>query len=137
MMHVHLVFVTKYCKSVFDFKILNEMEQIFRDICNIYESRLVEFEVENDHVHLLIEYPPKVCIAKLVDSLKGVFSRRLRQLFPQISKNYYKMLCDHLVTLQVLVVVPHLKLLNNILKNNNKDPTKPYISHLEGKSLTA
>ena len=90
MMHVHLVFVTKYRKRVFDSKILTEMEQIFKDICNISESKLVEFEGEDDYVHLLVEYPPKVCISKLVNSLKGVSSRHLRKRFPQISKHYYK-----------------------------------------------
>jgi len=90
MMHVHLVFVTKYRKRVFDSKILDEMEKIFEDICHIVESKLVEFDGEHDHVHLLVEYPPKVCISKLVNSLKGVSSRRLRQRFPEISKDYYK-----------------------------------------------
>jgi putative transposase len=40
-----------------------------------FESTLVEFEGENDHVHLLVEYPPKVAVSKLVNSLKGVSSR--------------------------------------------------------------
>jgi putative transposase len=42
----------------------------------------VEFEGEKDHVHLLVNYPPKVAISKLVNSLKGVSSRMIRK------KNY-------------------------------------------------
>ena len=42
----------------------------------------MEFDGENDHVHLLVNYPPKVSISKLVNSLKGVSSRMIRQ------KNY-------------------------------------------------
>ena len=34
---------------------------------------------EDDHVHLLVEYPPKVAVSSLVNSLKGVSSRLLRQ----------------------------------------------------------
>lgn len=41
-------------------------------------GRLVEFNGEHDHVHLLIEYPPKVAISKPVNSLKGVSARKLR-----------------------------------------------------------
>ena len=47
-----------------------------------FEAQLVDFDGENDHVHLLVNYPPKVSISKLVNSLKGVSSRMIRK------KNY-------------------------------------------------
>ncbi len=78
-MHVHLVFVTKYRRKVFNKKILNDLKQIFSDVCNDFESNLVEFDGEQDHVHLLINYPPKVAISKLVNSLKGVSSRLIKR----------------------------------------------------------
>lgn len=90
MMHVHLVFVTKYRKKVFACETLDAAREIFADVCNDFEARLVEFEGEKDHVHLLVEYPPKVSVSKLVNSLKGVSSRHLRQRYPSIAKNYYK-----------------------------------------------
>ena len=37
-----------------------------------FESELVEFDGEDDHVHLLVNYPPKVSVSNLVNSLKGV-----------------------------------------------------------------
>jgi putative transposase len=79
LMHVHLVFVTKYRRKVFTKQILNELRAIFSSVCTDFESHLVEFEGEGDHVHLLIEYPPKVSISKLVNSLKGVSSRLIRK----------------------------------------------------------
>ena len=45
---------------------------------------------EHDHVHLLIEYPPKLAVSKLVNSLKGVSSRLLRKHLPMIKKYYWK-----------------------------------------------
>ena len=78
-MHVHLVFVTKYRRKVFNKKILNDLKQIFSDVCNDFESNLVEFDGEQDHVHLLINYPPKAAISKLVNSLKGVSSRLIKR----------------------------------------------------------
>jgi len=45
---------------------------------------------EDDHVHLLIEYPPKISISSLVNSLKGVSSRLLRRQRPDIVKRYWK-----------------------------------------------
>lgn len=90
LMHCHLVFVTKYRKKVFSEKHLNYMEQVFAYICEKFESELVEFNGEEDHVHVLINYPPKFSIAKIVNALKGVSSRRLRQNYPSISNRYYK-----------------------------------------------
>ncbi len=50
---------------------------------------------EDDHVHLLIEYPPKVPVSSLVNSLKGVSSRLLRQRRPDTAKRYWKgVLCS-------------------------------------------
>ena len=82
LMHVHLVFVTKYRRKVFTQQILEELRVIFTDVCTDFEARLDEFEGDGDHVHLLIEYPPKVSVSKLVNSLKGVSSRLIRK------KNY-------------------------------------------------
>jgi putative transposase len=87
MMHVHLVFVSKYRKKLFTKEILNFMETIFKDVCNDFGSELKEFNGEGDHVHLLINYPPKVAVSNLVNSLKGVSSRHIRkQQFPGLHK---------------------------------------------------
>ena len=86
-MHVHLVFVTKYRRSVFTKKILLELEKIFQNVCDDFESTLVEMNGEKDHVHLLVNYPPKISISKLVNSLKGVSSRMIRKgNYPTIQK---------------------------------------------------
>ncbi len=86
-LHVHLVFVTKYRRDVFTKEILDDLENIFHDICFKFESELVEFDGEKDHVHLLVNYPPKVSISSLVNSLKGVSSRLIRQKqYPSITK---------------------------------------------------
>jgi putative transposase len=39
----------------------------------------MEFNGEHDHVHLLLNYPPKVSVSALVNSLKRVSSRMIRQ----------------------------------------------------------
>ncbi len=80
-LHVHLVFVTKYRRGVLNDDMLALCETTMREVCDNFEARLIEFNGEEDHVHLLIEYPPKVAISKLVNSLKGVSARRLRYEF--------------------------------------------------------
>jgi putative transposase len=86
LMHVHLVFVAKYRRKVFTKEILNELQAIFSKICKDFEAELVEFDGEHDHVHLLINYPPKVAISKLVNSLKGASAHRIRKKnYPTVS----------------------------------------------------
>ena len=89
-MHVHLVFVTKYRRCALSSQILKDMGNIFRNVCKDFEAELVEFDGEKDHVHLLINYPPKITVSKLVNSLKGVSSRLLRKHHPELHKYYCK-----------------------------------------------
>tara|TARA_R110001583_G_scaffold28481_2_gene101012 strand:+ start:8953 stop:9438 length:486 start_codon:yes stop_codon:yes gene_type:complete len=75
LMHVHLVFVTQYRREVFTREILDDRS----GICADFEAELVAFDGEDDHVHLLVNYPPKVAVSALVNSLKGVSSRMIRK----------------------------------------------------------
>ena len=89
-LHVHLVFVTKYRKQVFNDEILKDLEIIFKDVCQNFETELVEMNGETEHIHLLLNYPPKVSVSKLVNSLKGVSSRLIRKQHPDLKKSYWK-----------------------------------------------
>ena len=83
-LHVHLVFVTKYRRAVFTKQILDDLRVIFSSVCDDFEAHLVEFDGEKDHVHLLITYPPKVSVSRLVNSLKGISSRLIRKNYPSV-----------------------------------------------------
>jgi putative transposase len=90
-MHVHLVFVTKYRRNVFTKIILKELREIFHSVCEDFGAELAEFDGEKDHVHLLVNYPPKVSVSKLVNSLKGVSSRLIRKTgYPTIQQALWK-----------------------------------------------
>jgi putative transposase len=80
-LHVHLVFVTKYRRKVFTADHLTLLADVFADVCADFGAVLTECNGEDDHVHLLIEYPPTVQHSRLVNSLKGLSSRRLRQRY--------------------------------------------------------
>ena len=54
-----------------------------RDVCADLGAELREFNGEADHVHLLVHYPPRVALSRLVGSLKGVSARRLRTGVPR------------------------------------------------------
>ncbi|WP_429579714.1 IS200/IS605 family transposase [Paraburkholderia youngii] len=71
----------RHLELVFKKEHLEAMQQILANVCRDFEAELVEFNGEHDHVHLLVNYPPKVALSTLVASLKGVSSRMLRQQF--------------------------------------------------------
>lgn len=72
LLHVHLVFVTKYRRRVFTDPMLTFCEHTLRTVCAELDVELVEFNGEADHVHLLVAYPPTLAISVLAQRLKGL-----------------------------------------------------------------
>jgi putative transposase len=88
LLYAHLVFVTKYRRKIFKQEHLEEMKLIFTRVCQSFESELIECNGETDHVHLLVNYPPKVSVSRLVNSLKTASSRVLRNKYSQHINQY-------------------------------------------------
>ena len=85
-LHAHFVFVTKYRRGVISGHALEVICDSMKSICRDFDVVLKEIDGEDDHVHLLVEYPPSVTLSRLVNSLKGVASRRLRsRKFPEVT----------------------------------------------------
>ena len=89
-LNLHLVFKTKYRKKMFADKMYKRLHFHFNRVCNDFRCKLVETNGENDHVHLLIKPLPHTTPSRLVNSLKGVSSRFLRQEFPELEQYYWK-----------------------------------------------
>ncbi|AGS58790.1 transposase [Proteus mirabilis BB2000] len=86
-----MVFVTKYRRKIFYQDAIEKLRDYFASVCADFDVELVEMNGERDHVHLLINYPPKLAISNLVNSLKGVSSRLLRRDRLDIAqRDYYK-----------------------------------------------
>ncbi|MGW0595416.1 IS200/IS605 family transposase [Streptosporangium sp. NPDC002607] len=81
-LHTHLVLTPRYRRGVFTDELLCRCEDIMIEVCGSFGAELVEFNGEEDHVHLLVHYPPKVALSTLVNSLKGVSARLLRKEYP-------------------------------------------------------
>jgi putative transposase len=77
----HLVFVTKFRRGVFTKEMLARIMTIFEETCVQMECELLEFNGEDDHVHMLVVVPTKLAVANLVGKLKGKSSYILRKEF--------------------------------------------------------
>jgi putative transposase len=80
----------KLRRKVFDEDAMQRLKVLFEKICADFEAQLVEMNGEAEHVHLLINYPPKHSVSSMVNSRKGVSSRLLRIERPDIEKRYWK-----------------------------------------------
>ncbi len=90
LLHAHLVFTPKYHKKIFTNEHLQTMKEAFESVAKKMGFEIVEFNGESDHIHLLIEYPPRLALSKIVNSLKGVSSRLLRKKYPIFKKEYWR-----------------------------------------------
>ncbi|MFA1626794.1 IS200/IS605 family transposase [Rhizobium mongolense] len=85
----HLVFVTKYRHDVLSEPAIRHLRRIFAKLCRDFEAELIERR-RGRSCSPLVHYPPKIALSKLVNSSKGVSSRRLRESRPEITGRYYK-----------------------------------------------
>jgi len=77
-----LVFTIKYRRKVLGEAELDRMREACQGVAQKLDCVLLELNGEPDHVHLLVEYPPKQSVAGIVNAMKGVSSRMLRKEFP-------------------------------------------------------
>ena len=76
---IHLVCVTKYRRTVFTAESLELIEKSFKEVAKKMDFQIQQFNGESDHIHVLIEFPPKLSVSQIVNTLKGVSSRRYGQ----------------------------------------------------------
>ncbi|HEV8246562.1 MAG TPA: IS200/IS605 family transposase [Polyangiaceae bacterium] len=77
-LQAHLVLVPKYRRAVITERVFSHLLSAWQQVCADFACELLETGWEPDHVHLLVGYPPKVALSRLVNSLKGVSARRVR-----------------------------------------------------------
>ncbi len=88
--YVHLVFVTKYRRDVLTAQMIERLKQLFDETCLQMDAELLEFNGEADHVHLMVQCPPKLALSSLVGKLKGKSSYCLRREFwPQVKNKLW------------------------------------------------
>ena len=58
-------------------------------ICDVEDIRILKGVVSRDHVHMHIEYPPKLALSNIVKRLKGRTSRMLQAEYPHLRERYW------------------------------------------------
>ena len=84
----HIVFAPKYRRKVFYQEKRAEVGKILRQLCEWKGVRLLEGEGCPDHVHILVEIPPKMSVSGFMGYLKGKSSTMLYEKFGELKYKY-------------------------------------------------
>jgi len=84
----HIVFAPKYRRKVFYKEKRQAIGKILRQLCEWKGVKIVEAEVCPDHVHMLLEIPPKMSVSSFMGYLKGKSSTMIYEQFGELKYKY-------------------------------------------------
>jgi len=84
----HIVFAPKYRRKVFYEEKRKELGEILRELCKWKGVNIIEAEVCPDHIHMLLEIPPKMSISSFMGFLKGKSSLMIYEKFGNMKYKY-------------------------------------------------
>ena len=84
----HVVFAPKYRRKVFYGEKRLEIGAILRELCNWKGVKIINAEVCPDHVHMLVEIPPKMSVSSFMGFLKGKSSIMIYQRWGNMKYKY-------------------------------------------------
>lgn len=124
--HFHLVFVTKYRKSIFDGEEKqDELKMLLYSFANKNGSIIEDVEVMPDYVHLVLSFPPKFAPSSIVKSFKGAAAREWFKLHPEDKQKLYK---GHLWSpsffMQTIGVVSRESVIEYVENQHTKEPRR-------------
>ena len=85
----HLVWAPKYRKWVLQGVIRQRVKELFQEIAEHHGFEIEEMEVDTDHVHLFLSFPPKYSIGQVVGLMKAVSAKEIREEFPEVRKQLW------------------------------------------------
>lgn len=84
----HIVWIPKYRKKQLYGGVAKYLGDIFHELARERESRILEGHLCPDHVHMLIEIPPKYSVAQVVGYIKGKSAIAIARRFVGKQKNF-------------------------------------------------
>lgn len=90
LLQYHMIFVIKYRKKVIDNEIAIRLREIFEYIGENYKIEIIEFNHDEDHLHVLFEAEPKSELTKFINAYKSASSRLIKKEFPRLREKLWK-----------------------------------------------
>lgn len=80
----HLVWITKYRKTVLDKDIVLRLTELFEECAEVNDWKIEELNIQENHVHMMIQLTTTVSVAKAIQLFKGGSSKIIREEFPKL-----------------------------------------------------
>ena len=90
LLHYHLILVVKYRRKVFDDKVSDRAKAIFEYIAPKYHITLMEWNHDQDHVHIMFRAYPNTEMSKFINAYKSASSRLIKKKFPEVRRKLWK-----------------------------------------------
>ena len=85
----HLIWCPKYRKKILVGDIRHRVKELFLEIAAHFDFEIEECEVAEDHIHILISFPPRYSVSKVVGILKSISGSKVFKEFPQIKEKLW------------------------------------------------
>ena len=87
----HVIWCPKYRFKVMEGEIRYFVRDVLRRLCQWKKLEIIQGNVQKDHVHLILEIPPKFSVSQIMGYLKGKSAIQIFRRFPKIKKKYWGM----------------------------------------------
>ena len=84
----HVVFIPKCRRRTLYEQLRRHLGEVFRNLAEHRDSRILEGHLMPDHVHMLIAIPPKYAVSQVVGSIKGKSAIHLARVYGERKRNF-------------------------------------------------
>lgn len=109
----HMVWCVKYRYKILNDDIDKSLKEIIKNLADEINIKIIEYETDEDHIHLLIECSPQHFIPTIVKILKGSSARKMFVKYPELKKDCVV----EIFGTQAILSQLYLKILKNRLEN--------------------
>ena len=85
----HIVWITKYRHKWLSAKIQKYVESELKSLCRAMYINIIKIGMEEDHVHMYVSIPPVHPLSEVMQRLKGVTSKKIRERYREELSTYY------------------------------------------------
>ena len=84
----HVVWIPKYRRKTLYAELRRHLGEVFQELAQQRESKVLEGHLKADHVHMLISIPPKYAVAQVVGFIKGKSAIHIARAFGGWKRNF-------------------------------------------------
>ena len=85
----HLVWCPKYRKRILIGDVAKRVKELFEEIAEHFDFEIDRCEVSVDHVHILLSFPPRYSVSRVVGILKSISGSRVFREFPKVKEQLW------------------------------------------------